>query len=297
MLNVLKNIESDQAERTLAALVKHLTPQPTEGDVGEVPLHPLEATLLDEIRQRAKVSAGDLSQEAKAKLLEIIVKEISQPVLGSTRAIEAKARLGMRGDLRPDLYQIKFGDSFKEDEKRGVRRSHVEETIHHPDKVEHLLPNRFTDAEMPSLSLYAKTMGKHASNDIFTLIVQTQRQADKQLVSSVWRVYHSDVDLSHASSPLGVLKAFVSVYAMDFYIGDKTPRHFLLYDTFNLPHSGHPFKMIEVHNPGNDNFVSSFMFRISPLAVAEVAIAYVINTTRYIRDLRKHNVQIAPDVK
>ena len=291
MLNNLKNHSPEAIERHLASLIQRLLPhpgiEPSEAEPGDV--KELQDSLLAEIRERFNLDPADQSQTAQAKLFKFLVEEMSEPVMKGAREKQAKARLGQNGNLRSDLYRIKFGDSFHANEVTGgIRRSHVEEALRHPNQVQHLLPERFGLGEDTlAVSIYAK------HNEKFILLVQTTRKGDTQLVGSAWRVYHSDVDLSAAYEPLEMLRAFADVYGMYFRVGHSAPAKFFLYEVVPMLKGKQPVNIITIDNPTKEACYVNTLLRESNLQVWEVAIAYVINTSRYISDLRNHKVHIS----
>jgi hypothetical protein len=292
MLNTLKNLSIDDEERVLAALIQWFLPQPRDEEPETLPsdLKALQHSALAEIQANLSIDPADQSAMTKAKILEFLAKEMSGPVVRGTRGEQAKRRLGQRGDLRPDFYKIEFGDSFHEAEKRGIRKSHVEDALRHPDEVQHLLPERIQKEGFPAVSLYAKNHGEQRSADQFTLLVQTTREGYTQRVDSTWRVYHSDVNLSQAHEPLDLLRAFVEVYGLYCRVGNSAPAKFFLYEAFPLTPGQRPTEILKIDVPQGVFFETSSLIRVSSLGVIEVAIAYVIDMVRYMNDLRKHGV-------
>lgn len=292
MLNSLKNLSSERIEQVLASLIQRFLPQPRDEEPEALPndLKELQDSVLAEIQGNLKIEPSDHSTTAKAKILEFLTKEMSEPVVGGARGEQAKIRLGQRGDLRPDFYKIEFGDSFREAEKRGIKKSHVEDALRHPDEVQHLIPERIRAEGFPAVSLYTRHHGHQRSTDRFTLLVQTMREGYTQRISSTWRVYHSDVNLSQAHEPLDMLRAFVDVYGLYCRVGTSVPAKFFFYEAFPLVPGQRPTEMLKFDAPQEALFDSSFLVRVSPLGVIEVAIAYVIDLGRYMSDLRKHNV-------
>ena len=155
MLNSLSRLEPEFAEVVLSCVTLSLVPKPgIEYEVGfsEI-LGDVEEQVLGETRQRLKLSASDTSDQARIKVLELLSKEMSNSVLGRADEALIKARLGQRGDLRSDLYEVKFEDPYhKEFVKLGTRPLHVEQAIHRPDDVEHLLEGVATETDKDAFS-------------------------------------------------------------------------------------------------------------------------------------------------
>jgi len=114
-----------------------------------------------------------------------------------------------------------------------------------------------------------------------------------QLVTTAWRVYYSDNDLTNVADPLDVLRAFVDRYGLTFTVGaDPQERKFILYETIPLPKDAQT-DLLKLHNKAGQKFEASNLFRVRD-GVAEVAIVYAIDIDRYAEDLRKHGVNVEP---
>jgi hypothetical protein len=216
---------------------------------------------------------------------------MSAPVTTGKRGEQARARLGQQGLLSSNLYQIQFHQTFVEAEKRGIRKAHVEQAIHQPDSLQHVLPEKIRSEDFPAISVYAKHHGTSHSTDRFTLLVPTLRRGATQIVSAAWRVYHSDVDLADAHEPLDVLRAFVGTYGINFRVGNSPLRKFFFYEAFPLMPGGQRTDITRIEAANPLDVASMSFLRVSSLGVIEVAIAYVIDRPPYINDLRKHGVQ------
>ncbi len=129
--------------------------------------------------------------------------------------------------------------------------------------------------------------------DPFLLLVHVNRDRDVFNVNSAWRIYHQDVNLIGISQPLDILRAFVEVYGLNMRVLNiPTKAKLHVYDA--IPYVGDPgkFKLLDIENPDNASFEVSQYMRISDLGYVEIAIAYAVNTSRYVADLRRHRVQI-----
>src|SRR5262245_12536609 len=234
-LSVLKDQAPEEAAAVLAGVARSFLPDP--GIESPPPLDAAQIRVreqvLNEVRNHLKLSAYDQSRQAQTKILDFLNKTMVDLILPPAKIPTVRARLGQRGDLRPELYQIKFGASFQDEEKRGIRRSHVVRAMQEPDAVEHLAPDWSSESPYPAFSLYLKHQGEAGPNR-FILLVQAVRKDDVQLVGPAWRVYLKEVDLSGADSPLDVLGAFVEVYGLKLSIGQSEPRKFFLYVSIPL---------------------------------------------------------------
>lgn len=319
MLTTLKKIDQQQALDLLSSTTVSLLPDPGVGPPTSTTDAEIEMQerLLEEVRDRLGVQADDWSYEAKGKFLKFLAEEMRKYALSQTSIDTVRARLGQRGDLRPDLYQVEFHKSFYKFSELGTRRSHVEEALRRPDDIEHLLPDIITEGDRPAISLYLKRHGKSDSPNRFTLLVQAWRQNDVQLVFEAWRIYHSDVDLSGAQTVLEALRSFIEVFGIPFRVGGSDPKKFFIYETVPFPTDqqevssvevetttelspeGYKFRVKETEavtldNALLDNIFSTFMYRLNRTqSMTEIAIAYTIDTRQYWKCLQSHGVKIS----
>src|SRR5260370_6269418 len=207
MNSALQDKSREDAEQVLAGIVAELLPSPVAARNANASLtrDPLTSRVLREIEKKLKITIDGSSPRQMAKVFDFLSREMKELVLSSADLSEIKVRLGQRGDLRPDLYEIRFRRTFTIAEKLGVRRSHVEEALRRPHMYQHM-GNLISDAE-DSISLYLRT--NNQPHDPFSLLVMTRRKGNVQEVgSSVWRLYHNDFDLTGATELLDLLKAF-----------------------------------------------------------------------------------------
>lgn len=298
MLKTLAGREPLEAQKLLTSATELFLPRPEDKlPSSDVPAdtRALIDDLLAEIRRIAKLRPADDSARARTVILSHLSKAMADQTLDNARVNEIKARLGQRGELPATLYRLQFRDSLREAEKRGIKRSHIEDVVYARDSmVEHLLPDQIQVGGYPAVSIYGKTYGETRSRDRFTLLVLTNRANDVQVFDAAWRVYHSDVDVSKVSSLLDLLRAFVGVYGLDISLSDLPRERFIFYKTFQTAPSPKPTKLIQVFadiTPMPNFEVSSF-FRYDPNGLMEVAIAFAINLTRYKEDQRRHGVKV-----
>lgn len=297
MLKTLKNRDTREAERILSSVTATLLPNPGIESKSEVFEHSLEFydDIIQEIRKRLKIAPSDYSPESMAKIYQFLSQQMSEVALANTDLDLVKTRLGHRGDLRPDLYEIRFHKSFPIAERYGIRQNHILDALRHPDAVEHLLPERFSRDNI-AVSLYLKTPSKQR-NDRFSLLVLTQREGFIQQAGFACRVYHSDMDLSRAQGPFDILRGFVDRYGLFLNVGPLRAK-FFLYEVLQLDQD---IKIIEkdikeiirAEAPHNTQVMYQLWARKSGLLnLIEIAIAFAINYTEYVIDLRKHGVQV-----
>lgn len=118
MLKTLENKNAREAESLLASVATRLLPQPDMASQEDELSESEAARLLQEIQADLRLDPADQSPEAKTKVLEFLYNEMSKPLKSGPRRDQARARLGQKGYLRPDMYRIRFGDSFHEREEK-----------------------------------------------------------------------------------------------------------------------------------------------------------------------------------
>lgn len=280
MLKSLAELSPNQAEEALSVAGVLLLPRPEEKT-----LEPsgIAAEIVGEVKQRLGIRASDVSPESVSRIQDVLSRELLSLSLSATGAKNAKARLGQRGTLRPDLYRITFARMFHDvAEKLGVRPSHIEESLRRPDAVEHLAPKGTGKYS----SLYVKRINP-PKGDSFLWLIETEREGDMQQVHLAWRAYDSDVATVGTERPRDLLSRFLDVFGMEFRIGDSAITRLVFYESFPDPPG---FVMRSAENfPGKPRFVVSSMIMKTPGAV-EVSLAYAVNVERYTAALARHGV-------
>jgi len=291
---VLKTLaDYSDAERAdlLAKASSFFLPKPDLQTEPEAP-SPVLVDLMGELASRAKVDPTDTSPPARAAILQVLVSELSQLLLAQSRVATVRARLGDRGELPPKQYRVAFDPSFDTATKRGIRRAHVEDALQSPDSVQHL-PEGENPIE-PRVSLYARRIadGKNAS-DPYVFLVHCRRAGDLQHVVTAWRVYLSDIRLKDdRNKPLDVLAAFLDVYGIEFTVrGFDTPRRLIASERFVVVPGEPDSELFRFESKGIAFEANQTVQRTSD--AVEVALAYAVNVTRYLDDLRKHGVEIS----
>ncbi|GFO69748.1 hypothetical protein GMLC_33270 [Geomonas limicola] len=289
-IKALRNHDTKTIEGILAALTLKMLPHP----YNKPPSLKFDSNILDavmrEVRTKLNIIESDDSSVAQAKLYNFIVNEISRAAFKGKNSDDAKKRLGQKGVLRSDLYKIEYTKNFWNSFfKLYVRPAHIEEAIHYPDEVEHLIPEKFGFEDGSAASLYMKNV----TDSNMSLVVTAARHGSTQTVISAWRVYYDDIDLNdiNMSSPLGMLRAFVHTYGINLNIGNKTDK-FFLYEKITTTLSANTeddVNLVHFVEPHSTNLFEHFMLRkLDDSDSIEIAFAYAINLSNYLNDLKRH---------
>jgi hypothetical protein len=211
---------------------------------------------------------------------------MSRAALAESDLPEIENRVGQQGNLRPDAYKVILSQAKEKDfSKYEISRPQLKGAVAEPDDFQHLLPGLFgpTDSD---ISLFIKEYENQ--DDPFTVVVQAKRSGATLTINRAFKIYHSDVDLDADLTPLGVLIAFVNKYGVSVRVGNETAK-FMLYKSIprNEPSRGTPFWSIVEPLPDGTETISGLHFMATENTL-EVAIGYVINETKYLKDLKVH---------
>lgn len=268
-----------EALHRLAQLTEALLPTP-----GERPS--FDSQLLGELLQTLGLEGtepSDLGEKQRATALKLIADEIMERGKHEFRLDDARKRLGTAGRLAPQNYRIAFADKFSQP---GVTKANAEDAIRNAIQVQHFNPtaDRTGDGPLDDVSLFVREVATTSTRP-FVVLVVAMRKADKLTVHEAWRVYPALVDLSEAKDPVDFLRAFANHYGFPVVVGNRAPALFIEHDT--VPLLGNKAPLVQaLTGQSKSPFALTAMVRNSTLGVAEVALAYCIDITRYEADLR-----------
>lgn len=251
-------------------------------------LSPIESVALARLTESVGTSIDELRTRTSdpVKLLALISDVLQARTLAEGRGTRVIERLSERGELRLAEYRVTFNNTFARFEQLGTRRSHVIDALQDPSVVQHTVAPG-VEARFPGISLIAKLVEPKRSAP-FVLLVQARRQGSDLVIQSAWRVPPKIAATS--KRPLDMLRGFITEFGLRFSIGGREFVRFAMYEAFPImANVGQPTDLIKIENPLNHSFVQTFALRVSPLNVAEIAIAYVIDIAVYeqfLRDLK-----------
>jgi len=223
-----------------------------------------------------------------AAVSELLAQTLRRSVLPAEQIEAVKRGLGRKGELPPRDYDLVLAPTF--DRRGGMSPNAAFETVREPDAVQHVLLPPEAGRDDVSLSYFAKVIEPRRSSEYVSL-VEAHRSETRIAVRLAWRVQPSLVPLTWPARPLDVLKAFVLKYGMGFQVLGNPELHFLLVSMKMKPvvaKSTDVFKLTNVPSQGQysgGQTISTFAFRGSKEDI-RIAMAYAIDVTRYLDDLR-----------
>lgn len=284
MLQTLKHHSPAEAAAILASLTLSLSPEVEERVA--VPLdEQLRDRLLTEIYKKLHIGSAAHSESEKARLYRLLNREMSHAAVPIAHFDEIKQRVGQRGDLRSDLYQISIPNNVRVKAKeRSTTIPEIKDVLEHPDGVEHLLPEQF-GVNGDAVSLYYAEGETVKTGEIYFLLVLTIRTGYKQTVRDVVRFYESDVPIQD-KTPLALLRAFVEKYGTVQQVGNRKEK-LVLYEVIPIVGDLTDIVRGSFDQSSKEMILSTTVVRKSEHEI-EVALAYTIMERQYLADLQKH---------
>jgi len=292
VLRSLKQFDKATAELILARLTDELLPDPgLTKRTRTLDVTPEAYSVVkQEIHSFLKLDPEDLSAPARAKLFNYLASQMSQLSLLGVDLEIVKRRIGDRGDLRQDLYDVDVAKFRFPLANFGIRPNHIEDAVKYPDDVQQILPDRY-----PGLFVYLKIHNKLSDNQRFALLVIGQKSGHTIFVVNAWRFYHSRLDLESARNPLDYLMMFVELYGIPITIGLETGK-FFLYEKIETHKGTRMDEIIKIPKDDSGGGFVCYVFQKSSIEqLYELALVFVIDRIRYVSDLRKHGVPANDD--
>lgn len=291
MISELSKFDRSTRSGILAGLAQELLPNPGISAL-ELPRgasHQLYGELLVDFRKQLKIAQNDNSPSAINKLISFISFQLEQDILKSSKIHSLRERVGQKGNLRPDLYDISFSQNFIDlNSTLGISKERVRKLIENPDFVEHLLPEKYGMESGIATSLFVQTSTKPEANSLLVLALRTKA---KLRVDGAWIIFHDEIDTSKIQSPLDLLKVFVERYGVKILCGSVSEK-FIIYEKSQILFGAatNVFQLVEP--PKNIEIDARFNHSIKGNTV-EISVAFALNMTEYISGLIRHGVKVA----
>jgi hypothetical protein len=291
MLHALEKIDRSRAATVLSLAARKFLPRPSDDRSLNQADESAAADLIKEISAKA-VSGTPRSEVDTVAVQEVLSREISSYLFSGVDPAEVRSRVGDKGALSPSLYRVSFSPKF-EDGMRvwGVSKTHVLNAIAHCDEVQHF-GSRLDAPEGPRhSSLFSQI--PPVKGDCYTILVGAQRTGDILIVDDAYRVYHNEVELIGATSPLDILKRFLEKFGEQMEVvifnADGTMAHSseqrLFHDVVYhlkqgqvLWHRWPSGTKTRVDGNGDD----------TPF---EMSLCYSVSGRKYVDQLRRHGVK------
>jgi hypothetical protein len=247
-------------------------------------------SVLAEIRTKLNLESSDATPRTQAKIVDYLSSAIDAVVFETKGIDVALQRIGQLGLLSPKAYDVEQPETFKQRfYSLTMSKKLVRDSIGSADEVQHLMTESARDnfAERDAFSLFLKKMVSNRGEPHW-LLIQTTRVGMKQVLQAAWRVFPSEVDLSKAQDPKGVLSAFVELFGLKMKVGNV---HAKFIDRVQFPKGN-----IEIsleHAVGIETFFSwSSRAETKIENISEIGIAYGIDLNAYKVMLRKHGYPV-----
>lgn len=299
MLDVLARLSQSQAAAALNAAVIQLT----QDNSGEPPVDEVDSVLVHavivEIAQRTKTKVGE--ERHRFYQLKYVSDELSRMFLSAEASNAAAERLGARGELRPDLYKVKFPGGFDADLQPP--RESVRSAIYKAESWQHFDPwFDSKDGEEP-MSLFARSMRGGRTESPMTLLVLTLRNRNTLNVVRGLQVFHDDVRFADVSAPIDILRAFAETFGISFEIADRPRTKFLHATSIPLYSVQSDLSVVDIGNlykfPADTlryTLLNLVRVRKAPEGhrILDIGLSIVLDTERYETSLKRHGAVFSP---
>lgn len=296
VLDSLKQMDSRTREGVLTTLAGSFLPSPNvESKTSTSSLsekyQSLLPRLMNEIKGELSIEGDLFSNQERSKVYEYISKLMTQVSSLDDNAV--RDRIGQKGILWPSGYKHEFEKSALTCIKSfGIRKNHIESVLVNPQYVEHLLPEENGLSSESAVSLYAQT---NLNKDSYTYLVLAFRKGSIQNITVVFKVYHSDVEISNETSPLEMLKKLISVYGYDLECNDRISK-FFYHERIKGSNGNNDIKAFSLKaNQDQTHFkgkiMNNFMCRtidVDGENYLEIAMLFSLDLTLYENDLAQH---------
>ena len=181
------------------------------------------------------------------------------------------------------------GAFYHEAKSHRITRRVVERAFRTPKWIDAIVPERPQPAASEGMTAWVADSATASRDDPFSILVMTRDRNGERSVHEAWRVYHSDVDLSHARSAHDVFVAFLDRYGLDVQIAGVTRR---LFTACRLPMAASGNAGMKVLSDVERRAVHAVeILRLIPeRSEIDVTIAFAIDEKALRRDLARHAV-------
>ncbi|MGV7241536.1 hypothetical protein [Caballeronia sp. M23-90] len=279
-----------QAERgsVLAHMVQRLAPTPFENNDAP-PVDSAVAKVERELMAMLRVESLD-APEVRTKALRLLSGAIREITVPSSSVKRVRDRVGGKGSLPLELYDVEFADSFiKLNETLGISKAEVRSAVRSADGVEHYAPETSEATLFEATTLFVK---HYFTNDPYTLIIVAGRVGSKLRIDGAWKSFYSEVPSAPLEKPVHFLEAFLNVFGFSFTIAGRTTK-LIVYEQF--PTAPGDKSVVQHIENGTAPFDTRFTYSLGQYRVS-IALAFAIDILKYAGSLKTHGIRITRDI-
>jgi hypothetical protein len=292
MLNTLRKKSKQEIQHILASITSSLLPNPDADQHDSSVTSKLEfEDVIDEIKSTLKINPDDFSDLAKSKIYKFLANEMYQTVLSSSKVKDVRNRVGQKGALKPDLYDIVYLETFnKHAQSLPLDKKEIEKTVRYPNFYNHLFNE---DVGAAPVSLFSKVLASKVQGNTCSMLVMAERMGSIQNIYNAWPIYHSDVDVSKAEDSLDILKAFLEVYGIEIRSkADGNVSKFFSNLIFRNYSNQEPANFLELELGSKRAYELSILANNNPIKQETViGLTFAIDIDKYYSDLQTHGVK------
>jgi hypothetical protein len=293
MLQTLEKLDRSRAASILSLAAREFLPRPADEKNPNPADRDAAAALIRELSTQVLSRRPQAAVDPVA-LQEALSREISSYLLGEADSATVRARVGDKGALSPSLYRVSFSPKFDNYTKFwGLSKNYVLRAIAHCDQVQHFVSKMEGPSSPSHSSLF--TQNPPVKQYPYTIIVRCQRLGDALIVDEAFRVYHDEIDMIGAASPLDILTRFIEKFGEDVEVvilnADGTharpPERAKLFHQviYNIPRGGFII----------NSFPNGQVMRLGPSPIdgpSELALCFAIGYQKYADQLMRHGVKV-----
>jgi len=283
MLPVLADFPKDRATEVLATAARTLLPNP--GIAPMAALTDVDYEIVERVlaEARARLKLGkDGSAKSISRLAEFLAYELSNTLIPNDESEEIRARIGSKGFLPTSLYRMEFTPKFDAGvDFYQVSRNHIRNAVLHADMTEHLMSEIVAGDDTPFGSLFFFTP-PIKKGPAYSILIKADRIGARLLIDEAYRVYHDEIRLVDAGSPLEILRRFLDKFGLDIELNGERSR--LIIRKVIYATAGQVITL--VHGDG-----SRIAHKCENDGPVEVVLAYSVSDGLYAEQLMRHGVE------
>lgn len=280
-LATLRKLDKPHRRAVLSAVASRLTPSPFEDEDQAIP--PEERSLIGELGQRFGFSGLNIPDRLRPAVERMITTELRDSLVETGDISHVRERVGQKGLLRPDLYDIGFSPAFTgTSAKMGVSKDLAYRCVSSPTAVEHLAPDEWGLIGLEAQSVFSIP---HPTVSGCTVLAITVRKNAAHTVDASWLAFHDVLGCNVDDRPTAVLKRFVDHYGDEITVGGMTSKFIILTSSQAVSNTA-----VLTRTTTDPADVRVTIWR-SKMGIVYVGLAYAIKVLPYLADLAAHGIK------